>query len=71
MSEPECPHGFSSPQWCEDCTPRSKPEPTGPAHLHAIKAQYRGRCAECRDPIEEGDWILSGPRGGWIHDECG
>lgn len=68
----ECPHGFSDPQWCADCTPRVESvKPDTPTHPSAIKAQFRGRCVECRDLIEVGDWIVADPRFGWNHDECG
>jgi len=67
----ECPHGFSDPAFCADCTPRpTTPKLEEPIHSGAIKAQYDGRCVECRDPIEKGDWIVADHRGGWDHDEC-
>jgi hypothetical protein len=67
----ECPHGFSDPQWCEDCTPRAKPvaEPVQ-VRADSHKAQYPGKCVECRDPIDVGDYILPDVRGGWNHEEC-
>jgi hypothetical protein len=71
MAEQECPHGFSDARFCADCTPKPKPEePETPIHSTAVKAQYRGRCVECRDPIEVGEWIVPDSRGGWDHDEC-
>lgn len=65
-----CRHGMN-PDWCGECKPPKAPEPTEAIHPDAIKARYRGKCSECRDPIDEDDWIVPNGQGGWIHDECG
>lgn len=66
----DCPHGFSSASWCAECSPTASVATAEPEHAHAIRAQYEGRCVECRDPIEKDEWIVPAHQGGWAHDEC-
>lgn len=71
MSDDLCPHFFSDPAFCADCTPRKKdPEPERSATPHSIKAEFEGRCTECKERIEVGDEIVPDLRFGWDHAEC-
>jgi hypothetical protein len=36
----------------------------------AFQAKYEGRCLDCREPIEPGEWIVSKPDGGYAHEVC-
>jgi hypothetical protein len=66
-----CPHD-GDPATCPPCRRDLKPllvaEREAPVS-GAVIASYRGACATCPHPIEEGDVILH-QGDGWVHEEC-
>lgn len=36
----------------------------------AFQAKYQGRCDDCREPIERGEWIEQKPSGAYVHEVC-
>ena len=45
-------------------------EPYGDGYGPVFEASYPGECAECYDPIDEGDRIQADGSGGYVHEEC-
>lgn len=38
--------------------------------MGAFQAKYEGRCEDCREPIQRGEWIVSKPGGRYAHEVC-
>lgn len=78
MAEAWCDFGDLPQATCAHCQPPV--EAPAPARrtpsgfrkgVRGLEARIRTRCPECRDDIEVGDLITSGPDGGpYIHVEC-